>query len=176
MYLRGTTGCNLCYTAAKGGLEAFADANWSSGTPDSKSFSGFFLRIGSTAVNWGCAKQKTVALSTCEAEFYAMVEATRDVEWTASLLEELGFEALAAAPVPVYCDNQAAIKIAKDGVLHAATKHYRRKTHYIRDVVDRGKIRVGYLQSKAMPADILTKSVSRDELQRHAPQLGLRFG
>ena len=77
-----------------------------------------------------------VALSTCEAEYVAMPTATCKAVWLRWLLGELtGVE---AHPPALMVDNQPAIALAKNPVLHDRSKHIDVKFHFLRDCVDGG--------------------------------------
>ncbi|CAI7909262.1 unnamed protein product [Closterium sp. NIES-54] len=53
----------------------------------------------------------------------ALFRAVREIVWLQCLLDELGEEE--QGPTPLYCDNQGAIALAKNHVLHGLTKHMR---------------------------------------------------
>eukprot|EP00253_Pinus_taeda_P025794 PITA_25794 len=71
-YLRGTTQYGLWYRRIKGvKLQGFTDADWAGSPSDKKSTSGGIFNLGSAAVSWYRKKQRSVALSTAEAEYMA---------------------------------------------------------------------------------------------------------
>lgn len=53
-------------------MVGYSDASWGSDRDDRKSMSGYFVTIGDIPISWRCVKQKSVALSTMEAEFIAL--------------------------------------------------------------------------------------------------------
>lgn len=65
--------------------------------------------------------------------------------------------------VPIYVDNQAAIKIASSSENHKRSKHIDVRYHFTRDVVNRGEIEIKYVQSKEQLADIFTKPVQKQQ-------------
>ena len=72
--------------------------------------------LGSAPISWLSLKQKVVALSTCEAEYVAAATAACQVVWLRWLLGELtGVE---SHPPALMVDNQPAIALAKNSVLH----------------------------------------------------------
>jgi len=58
-------------------------------------------------------------------------------------------------------DNQSAITLSKNPVLHDCSKHIDTKFHFIRDCVDSGRICVDYASTQEQLADILTESLGR---------------
>eukprot|EP00253_Pinus_taeda_P030446 PITA_30446 len=71
-YLRGTSGYGLWYRQEdEVKLCGFTDADWAGSPMDRKSTSGGVFSIGSTAVSWYSRKQRSVALSSAEAEYMA---------------------------------------------------------------------------------------------------------
>ena len=78
--------------------------------------------------------QPTVALSSCEAEYMALTEATKEALWCSRFLNELGFRE-ANFPILLRGDNQGAIALTDNPEFHRRTKHIEIKWHWIRDVV-----------------------------------------
>ncbi|CAI7810298.1 unnamed protein product, partial [Closterium sp. NIES-54] len=83
----------------------------------------FICCVGGGPTAWESKKQDDQALSTVESEYMALFRAVREIVWLQCLLDELGEEE--QGPTPLYCDNQGAIALAKNHVLHGLTKHMR---------------------------------------------------
>ena len=66
------------------------DADLTGNVDIRKSTIGYVYTLGGTAVSWGSQLQKIVALSTTEAEYVAVTEASKEMVWLQSFLEELG--------------------------------------------------------------------------------------
>jgi hypothetical protein len=115
--------------------------------------------LGAAPIAWQSLKQKIVALSTCEAEYVAAATAACQAVWLRWLLGELtGEEAHLPA---LMVDNQPAIALAKNPVLHDRSKHIDIKFHFLRDCVDGGQIVIEFVETGRQLADILTKSLGR---------------
>ena len=78
------------------------------------------------AVSWQSRLQKTVALSTSEAEYMAAVEAGKEVLRMKDFIGELGIR---QEEYRLYCDSQSAIHLAKNAAYHSRTKHIQRRYH-----------------------------------------------
>ena len=120
-----------------------------------RSTSSVLVFLGSAPISWLSLKQKVVALSTCEAEYVAAATAACQVVWLRRLLGELtGME---AHPPALMVDNQTAIALAKNPVLHDRSKHIDVKFHFLRDCVDGGQIIIEFVETGGQLADVLTK-------------------
>ncbi|RVW70809.1 Retrovirus-related Pol polyprotein from transposon TNT 1-94 [Vitis vinifera] len=102
-------------------IEIFSDADWAGSVTDRRSTSGYCSFVWGNLVTWRSKKQSMVARSSAEAEFRAMAQGICEGIWLNRLLEELRVPL--KHPMVLYCDNQAAISIAKNPVHHDRTKH-----------------------------------------------------
>ncbi|GJP81928.1 hypothetical protein CLOP_g12059 [Closterium sp. NIES-67] len=59
-------------------------------------------------------------------------------------------------PTVVFCDNESAVKLAKNACLHGLTKHIRPKWHWVRRLLDK-EVRLEIVKTHQQAADIFTK-------------------
>jgi len=86
-YLRGTSQYGLWYGLSEGvKLQGFTDADWVGSPSDRKSTSGGIFNLGSVAVSWYNRKQRSVALSSTEAEYMATSQAACEAIWMQKIL------------------------------------------------------------------------------------------
>ena len=85
--------------------------------------------MGSSIVSWGTLKQKTVALSSCEAKYIAATTATSQGIWLNRLINEL--KGVEDKPMKFLIDNQSMITLSKNPVHHSRTKHIETRYHFI---------------------------------------------
>jgi len=52
---------------------------------------GFIFEIAGSTVTWSSKKQSTVAISSAEAEYMALANATKEAIWLRMLLKEMNF-------------------------------------------------------------------------------------
>lgn len=119
-------------------------------------------------------KQKTVALSTTEAEYMGLSEVAKEAIYLRGLLSELGLTE--AMKITVYNDNMSAIKLSKNPGFHGRTKHIDIKHHFVRECVEKEVLSVQHTTTDRMPADILTKGLSRLKHTACVEMLGLETG
>jgi ATP sulfurylase len=73
----------------------------------------------------------------------------------------------------IWCDNQSCMKLSENLVFHDRSKHIEIKYHYIRDMVQRGGVRVQYVTTKEQVADVLTKPLLRTKFEHFKDKLGV---
>ncbi|KAL0423991.1 UNVERIFIED_CONTAM: Retrovirus-related Pol polyprotein from transposon RE2 [Sesamum radiatum] len=137
-------------------IEAYSDADYVGSKDDRKSTSGYCTYVGGNLVTWRSKKQTTVARSSAEAEYRAMAHTTSEILWLKNLLKESSF--MYDDPVPMHCDNQAAIHIASNPVFHERTKHIEVDCHFFREAILNQKICTPFTPSEQR-ANIFTKAL-----------------
>jgi len=93
-YLQGTKDYGLLYCGGQDGSTfpepiCYTDSDWAGDTENRKSTGGYVFLIGGTAVSWKTKKQTTISLSSTEAEYIALSEATKEAMWMKRLLREI---------------------------------------------------------------------------------------
>ena len=111
------------------------------------------------AVSWMSRTQRCVSLSSSEAEYIAMAEATKDIVFLCQLLGFMWPES-AEQNVVLYDDNEGTLRLASSPLSSSRTKHIDVRYHFIRDEVKRGNIIVLPVMSEGQHADALTKPLS----------------
>ena len=74
----------------------------------------------------------------------------------------------------LHSDSQSAIALARNKQFHAQTKHIDIRFHFIRYVIEAGKITIDYCPTEDMVADTLTKALLSAKAKHFAAALGLR--
>ena len=111
---------------------------------------GSIIYLNGMPVNWISKKQTTVALSSTEAEVYAMSIACTDAIHLWSFLHPLSPPAL---PIMVYCDNQGAKCIAEQGSNSVRSKWYDTRVLFLRDWFKTKALRFHYLNTQVNVSD-----------------------
>lgn len=170
-YLKGTSDYGIYFSKNQEELKGFADADWGGCINDRRSYTGYCFKLSSGAISWESRKQRTVALSSTEAEYMGLSEAVKEAVYLRKFFEELEIEE--TQELIIYNDNQGAAKLAKNSQFHGRTKHIDIRYHFIRDVVEDQKVTIKYIRSEDMSADILTKSLSKKNHVKCTKELGL---
>ena len=151
-YLKRHKTVGLTYDSKTSSLVGYSDASWEV----RNSTSGWLCMWQSAPLAWGSNRQKSVALSSCEAEIVALSEATKDMVYFRKLLKGLNTSYI-TGPNDLSTDNQAARDLSYNPERHDKTKHIERRHFYIRDMVEALELRVPLVGTKDNWSDFLTK-------------------
>ena len=172
-YLKGTKHYELCLGQQDmpKGLIGFADADWAENRTDRKSNSGYLFQYYGASISWSCRKQACVALSSTEAEYIALAEASQEAIWIRRLIED--FEQKKLEKTIIYEDNQSCLKLICNNKYSNRTKHIDTKFHYVKDLRVTGAVDYQYCPTEEMLADMLTKALGKIKLKSMAERSGL---
>ena len=123
---------------------------------------------------WRSVKQSCIADSTMEAEYVVACEAAKEAVWLRKFLMDLEVVPDAEQPLTLYCDNSRAVANSKEPRSHKRSKHIERKYHLIRDIVERGDVKVEKISTHDNVADPFTKTLSIKVFEKHLEGLGIR--
>lgn len=112
-------------------FSAFSDADHAGDHGSRKSTSGFVVIMAGASISWLARLQKSVSISTVEAEYMALSACAMKVVWLRALFSELGFRQPSATLIRG--DNMGSISLAKHPTAHQRTKHIAIHYHYTRD-------------------------------------------
>ncbi|GKC45347.1 retrovirus-related pol polyprotein from transposon TNT 1-94 [Tanacetum coccineum] len=139
-------------------LRAFADVDYAGCQDTRRSTSGFVQFLGDKLVIWSSKKQKSMAISTTEAEYIALS----------------GCCGFTFNKIPLYCDNQSAIALCCNNVQHSRSKHIDIRHHFIKEQVENRVVEVYFVETKYQLADIFTKALPRERFELLLPLLGMK--
>jgi hypothetical protein len=173
-YLTSTVDYGLRYTAEGEHIRVtgYSDADFAGDLDTRRSTTGMVFMMANAAISWKSTSQKSVALSTCEAETVALSETLKEAIWLKRLRDELQ-PALTKQPLPLREDNQSAIALAKERRFSNRTKHIDIRHFFIREQLDAGNVALEYCPTADMLADIFTKALGRTSFERLRPLLGV---
>ena len=147
---------------------AYVDASYGV-HEDYKSHTGCVIGIGRGPVYAKSTGQKLNTKSSAEAELVGLSDSVGQVIWTRNFLLEQGYK---LGPATVYQDNQSAIALVKNGKSNShRTRHIAIRYFFIKDRVDSKEIRIEYMRTGEMLADILTKPLQGELFRRMRDEL-----
>lgn len=170
-YLQGTASFAQHYGPSSTPLQGYSDSDYAAAS-DCKCVSGYIFTLNGGAITWNSQKQRTIVTSTTEAEYIGLCNAGKEAIFLAQLLESLG--AAAQLPITIYGDNNGALALTTNPEFHSRTKHIDIRYHYIRQLIQDGRITTRYISTDAMAADCLTKPLHHAKTQTALTQLALR--
>ncbi|GKE35523.1 retrovirus-related pol polyprotein from transposon TNT 1-94, partial [Tanacetum coccineum] len=81
-------------------------------------------------VSWSSKKQKSIAISSTEAEYIALSGCCSQILWMRSQLTDYGFKFY---KIPLYYDNKSVIALCCNNVQHSRAKHIDIRYHFIKE-------------------------------------------
>ena len=109
--------------------------------------------------------------SIAEAKYVAACSISCEAVWLRKLpcdLFDIDLDATC-----IYCNNQSCVKLSENPLFHDKSNHIEIKYHYIRDMVQRGAVRLQYVATDEQIADVLTKPLARVKFEYFREKLGV---
>jgi hypothetical protein len=161
-YLRGCSDKKLTFGSTTGtestyDVTIYTDSDWAQERDNRKSVGGWILLLNGRPIVWQSKKQRTIALSSTEAEYYALGEAVREAIYIRQWFKHYVGENF---PVKILCDNQGTLHIADHSTNHNRTKHIDIQHFFVREYIRNKSVFVSYINTSDNLADILTKATA----------------
>ncbi|GJR23372.1 hypothetical protein Tco_0971899 [Tanacetum coccineum] len=99
-------------------------------------------------VTWKRIRQYIVADSTCESQYIAACEASKEAIWMRNFIGDLGVVPTVQDPIEIFCDNES---------------QSRRRTHDLKQI-----------RSEDNPADPFTNALAKSRNDEHAMSIALK--
>ena len=148
-------------------VTTFTDSDWAGCVRTARSTSGGIITIGDHTIKSYSRQQKVVALSSAEAELYAMVAASAETLAIIAYARDLGM----SLEGEVYTDSSAALGISQRAGI-GKVRHLRTQGLWVQEVRVTGRLAYRKVLGTKNPADVLTKHVPSELLDRHLETLG----
>jgi hypothetical protein len=156
-YINGTVNYCLEYDgkSKRSYLHGYSDSSYAEDLDTRRSVSGHMFLLGGAAISWSSKLQRTVSLSSTEAEYVEVSEAARQALWFRNLIKELGDPI--KEPITLFGDNHASIFLTEEPKHDRRIKHVDVKWHFVREHIERRDVVLYYVPSSNQVADDLTK-------------------
>jgi transposase InsO family protein len=164
-YLRGTANRGLLFANNSNDgvikIDIFSDASFAFDSATRRSRTGFVVNMNGTPILFKSTLQRSVVLSSAEAEYFAMSDAIKAFRFLHEFLNDIkvGYD----EPAHMYVDNQPAMIIAQQFETSGRNKHFEVRLHHVRQWTTNGSIKLIYLSTNDMVADMLTKPLTKDK-------------
>ena len=171
-YLNYTPTLGITYSGqSEPYILGYCDSDWGGDVIGRKSTSAYYFSFGRSPISWASQLQKTVALSSCEAEYIALKEAIKEYLYLISVIKQLNIEN--KEKFYLFTDSLSAIGLANNPEHHAKTKHIDIQYHFIREHVTNDTIQLSHISTKEQLADVLTKALSGPTFKYLVRQMNL---
>ena len=152
-------------------IACYVDSDWAGCSRTRKSTSGSTVQVLDCDVIHSSRTQATVALSSGEAELYAIGQGVNEALFVKNLVLEAEFAR--RVQIVAYTDSTAGKSMATRFGAGKRTKHVELRYLYMQNLVQSGLLQVRKIGTKFNPADVLTKYVSTETLHNLIGKLGL---
>ena len=177
-YLNKYPNLGTYYICNKAFLEllGYTDADWGGDISSRKSTSGFLFLANNCIISWLSMLQKTIALSSCEAEYMAFKEAIKEILYLYNLINYFNeFLNNKITPIPkLLIDSESALKLANNPEFHKRSKHIDISYHFIRNEIANKKLDLLYVNTTVQLADGFTKGLDNNKQLKFISALNLR--
>ena len=154
-------------------LNVYVDSDWAGCHVTRKSTAGFVITMLGATINYGSRTQATIALSSAEAELYAINTGATEALHLKGLCEEL--TNIKKINIRIHTDSSSGKSMATRIGTSRKAKHIELRHLFIQQLVALDIARIIKIHTNNNPADILTKYVSAETLQRHLNNVGLHI-
>jgi hypothetical protein len=151
-------------------IQAYSDSDFAGDSDNRRSISGYIIFFSGVPISWKSKGQKSVTLSSTEAEYMAMSETAMEILYIAGLLTFM--EIQVEYPIRVHVDNVGAIYLAEQATSSIRTKHIDTRYHFVREYIEDGIIKITFVRSAENTADIFTKNLSKETFDKHTTRIG----
>ena len=173
-YVYNTKDYTLKLSGESPWITLFTDSDWAGCRATRLSTGGFIMFLGFAPIAWGSKIQKSPAQSVQEAEYMAMNDPLKILQWLRWLLSELCVGKIVETlkySSAVLGDNTAAHALAENPVASSRSKHIAIKYHYVRHLRSCKVIHLGHVDTKSNASDPMSKPVTIEVHTCLTPQM-----
>ena len=169
-------------------LLGISNSDWGGDLDSRKSTTGNIFILNNSKSNYNnniaisqiLKLQKTIAISSTEAEYIALKEATKESLYLNNFIKDLfnnnsikEFSSIFNRTNIIKTDSLSAIELAKNPVFHARTKHVDITYYFVRENLLNNKINLVYKNTSTILADNLTKPTSYSKFKDFINKISL---
>jgi hypothetical protein len=169
-------------------MVGYRDSDYATDHKTRISISGYTLYLMGVPISWRSKGQKSVTLSSTEAEYIAMSECAKEIKFVHQLLTSMGIKLdlpivvrvdnigtsmgiKLDSPIVVRVDNIGAIFMGENISISQRTKHVDVRAKFVTEMIVEGVLKVIFVQLEDNDAVIFTKNLAKDLHQEHARKM-----
>ena len=156
-------------THVSGIAYGLADSDFASDRRTRRSVGGVGVILNGATVVYKTMLQRTVALSSTEAEFYALAEAGKIILYVRSVLNDLNMPQNLATVI--YEDNRGCLKMTQAMKPTRRTRHVDTRYFAILNWIETDQLHIKKIDTADNASDVLTKALGRILFYRHTDTL-----
>ena len=127
-------------------LTIYTDSDYVGDKETQISVTGYILFFMGVPLTWKSMSQKSVTLSSLEAEYVALSEAAKEIKFVYQLLQSIGIEI--ELPITVRVDNIGAIFMSENTSTSGQTKHVDVRYRYVNEMVLDGFLKIKFCRDE----------------------------
>ena len=147
-------------------IEAWSDSDFAGDRDTRKSVTAWEIYVNGVLVSYKSRLQKTVTLSSCEAEYVALCETCQEILHIRQIIKTMG--CTVQYPIIVHVDNVGTMFLASNETTYR-TKHIDIKWHFIRELIEEPNpmIKLVHARTEENKADHYSKNVPNVKFHAH---------
>jgi len=146
-------------------MTVYTDSDWAGDKDTRKSVSGFIVYLINVPIMWRSRQQRSVTLSSSEAEFVSLSEAAKEIKFVYQIMLSMGLKV--NTPIIVRVDNVAAIFMTENISTSQRTRHVDIRYAYVREFVQDGFLKILFVKTENNLSDGFTKNVNAETQEKH---------
>jgi hypothetical protein len=146
-------------------MVAYTDSDYAGDKDNRISVGGFIIFLLGVPIMWRSKAQRSVSLSSAEAEFCSLSDAAKEIKFVYQILMSMGIAV--KLPIIVRVDNVGAIFMTENVSTNSRTKHVDVRYHFVREFVEEGFVKIVFVRSEHNTSDGFTKNVTGDIYDAH---------
>jgi hypothetical protein len=143
----------------------YMDSDYAGDKDNWLSVSGFIIFLLGVPIMWRSKEQRSVSLSSAEAEFCSLSDAAKEIKFVFQILRSMGISV--KLPVIVGVDNIGAIFMTENVYTNSRTKHVDVRYHFVREFVEEVFVKIVFVRSEHNTSDGFTKNMTGDIYDAH---------
>ena len=153
-------------------LIEYTDSDFAGDTDTRRSVTGYAMFLMGAPILWKSRGQRTVSLSSSEAETNALSDGVKEIKFVVQIL--ISMRIPVTLPINVFVDNMGSVFMARNHTASSRTRHIDTRNAFVREMQDEGFLKITYVKTEDNKSDIMTKNVNGDTFDKHSKAFMIR--